>query len=1388
MKPEQITAWALDEASTEERQQLDATLLENPQDKQKADETKAFCDFLLSELRDESLALTDKQRERLVEQSSRLPTASGTLAQPPAASGNSAKTTRWNIGVIVRFSLAACAVLGGFWTWQVYSSRHSEARAVAAVAEKPAIKMQLAPKPEPKKKAGQGPEARLLAATPVKPMTVTELPAAKQLPPGSQADAAAMALKPSNPVDSERFRQVQQESLVQYMMVTAQAKKLQKLAQDPNTPADLRAKYTAELDEISKTARALMPEMQGTSESVPPLLSAMTLKKNQLAMPPGDVERLKRVQDESAYGLSFDGRPTVASAVVAAKPLEGLTLPTTGGLVEAGTGMQTLNDPNMLVGSGALLLNGATVTPKSGTLATTALAGISEIRSTVVTPAKPSGIKITSDTTPATRAEPTLVFGNTSAQPGYIATSGGTVAGTTVATTNSGAFGTNSLTVGNVVSATPMSRTDAVALTVGGASNFKSDLVLNGGVTINNGTVNPAPAAPAQGGTNTFVGTLTATPRDNVTVGAMVSGSGPIAKSGAGTLVLSGANTYSGTTTVNGGTLNVSKGRLLPSVDEFVPTGEVIAGAKMQMKRSAGATLDLSGVATTMPAAKPMVPGNPVAFAPVTDELGPTASVGYDSNYVWRGNNQGASKNTNVFEQPSLDASIAPPDYVSPSVSLNYSSIHNMGSLANGGGSNQFPGSSGAFGMNDIQQLTLGTNTNLGPMSNLDLNEAAKVAAAATSNPAAAAVVGTGGVTLINGGGYAAFGSLTSVGANTQAAAPMAGANTISTAAAPQPGAAGKVQSSLQLAGSSTEIGNYDAAMGQYQDVLRRDPYNVAARRGMEAAEQKRQEYFKAAYDNQRAKMLADVSETYEMKVPLLVQSGQVVVGKDAKTDDFYLGKNVMPEERKPEPQSQPSSGETYTRIIENELRDVAREPLSTLSIDVDTASYANVRRFLNQNMIPPPDAVRIEELVNYFPTSEEGPAHDAKEPFGVRVELAPCPWQPVHRLARIAIKGRELDKDRKASNLVFLVDVSGSMNQPNKLPLVQQSLRMLTEQLGEGDRVTMVVYAGSSGVVLPPTSGEKKEEILAAIGRLSAGGSTHGSAGIKLAYEQAVAGFIKGGVNRVILCTDGDFNVGTSSPEELEKLIKHKAKTGVFLSVLGFGSGNLQDRTMETLADKGNGNYAYIDSLSEARKVLVEQMSGTLVTIAKDVKIQVEFNPAAVRSYRLIGYENRLLAKEDFNDDTKDAGEIGAGHSVVALYEIVPANLPPGAEPRPLVDSLKYQAPAISPAQLAAAAKTGEMMTVKLRYKEPESDLSKLIEMPTKDEGKTLTASSDEFKFSAAVAGFGLLLRDSSYKGTLSWETVRRLALDGKGTDKQGYRGEFLQLIDKARGLKETR
>jgi len=423
--------------------------------------------------------------------------------------------------------------------------------------------------------------------------------------------------------------------------------------------------------------------------------------------------------------------------------------------------------------------------------------------------------------------------------------------------------------------------------------------------------------------------------------------------------------------------------------------------------------------------------------------------------------------------------------------------------------------------------------------------------------------------------------------------------------------------------------------------------------------------------------------------------------------------------------------------------------------------------------------------LINYFPSSEPAPDADSKQPFAVKAEMAACPWQPQHRLARIHLKGRDVAAGSKPSNLVFLVDVSGSMSSEDKLELVKRSLRMLAERLGENDRVSLVTYAGGTEVVLPSTNGLKKADIIASIDRLQAGGSTAGAAGIKLAYEQAVSGFIQGGVNRVILCTDGDFNVGISDPKELEGFITEKARSGVFLSVLGFGTGNLKDRTMETLADKGNGNYAYIDSVSEARKVLVEQMQGTLVTIAKDVKIQVEFNPVLVREYRLIGYENRLLAKEDFNDDTKDAGEIGAGHSITALYELVPANLPPGTEPQPIVDKLKYQAEApqqlASPLPASFATLSKEALTVKLRYKEPEGTTSKLIEVPLNDETRAIEKASPEFKFTAAVAGFGMLLRESSYAGQLTWDVVRQLAREGKGSDALGYRGEFLQLIEKA-------
>lgn len=489
--------------------------------------------------------------------------------------------------------------------------------------------------------------------------------------------------------------------------------------------------------------------------------------------------------------------------------------------------------------------------------------------------------------------------------------------------------------------------------------------------------------------------------------------------------------------------------------------------------------------------------------------------------------------------------------------------------------------------------------------------------------------------------------------------------------------------------------------------------------------------------------------------------------------------------------------GEGYASFAENELREVLQDPLSTFSIDVDTASYANVRRFLNQNSLPPHDAVRIEELINYFPSSDAGPAPAAKEPFAVKVEMAACPWHGLHQLARISIQGRQIAKSTRPSNLVFLVDVSGSMNEPQKLPLLKESLRLLIQQLGENDRVSLVTYAGGTRVVLPPTSGQNRAQILAALDSLEAGGSTNGTGGLQRAYEQAADGFVAGGINRVILCTDGDFNVGISDPAQLKDFISLHAKNRTFLSVLGFGSGNLQDDTMEALADAGNGNYAYIDGLAEARKVLVEQMQGTLDTIAKDVKIQVEFNPAVVRSYRLIGYENRLLAKEDFNDDRKDAGEIGAGHSVVALYEIVPTNLPPGEEPGRIVDTLKYQTLTSptkrnlgeSKAAVTAepAAFSHEAMTVKIRYKQPEGDVSSKLEIPVTHTEKAMEQASPEWQFSAAVAGFGLLLRDSPFKGTLDWELVRKLALAGKGTDALGYRGEFLRLIDQARGLQST-
>jgi Ca-activated chloride channel family protein len=478
----------------------------------------------------------------------------------------------------------------------------------------------------------------------------------------------------------------------------------------------------------------------------------------------------------------------------------------------------------------------------------------------------------------------------------------------------------------------------------------------------------------------------------------------------------------------------------------------------------------------------------------------------------------------------------------------------------------------------------------------------------------------------------------------------------------------------------------------------------------------------------------------------------------------------------KAEPSAPEPNTEAYARIADNAFVRVDQQPLSTFSIDVDTASYANVRRFLTQNTLPPRDAVRIEELLNYFPYHDPPPTGD--DPFSVTIEVARCPWSSEHRLARIGLQGKPINSaERPASNLVFLIDVSGSMQPPNKLPLLKASLQRMVEHLGENDRVAIVVYAGASGLVLPSTSCASKPEILSALEELQSGGSTNGGAGIQLAYDVAVQNFIRGGTNRVILATDGDFNVGVTSEGDLVRLIESKAKSSVFLGVLGFGMGNIKDSTLEKLADKGNGHYAYIDTPQEARKVLVEEMGATLVTIAKDVKIQVEFNPAKVGAYRLIGYENRLLANQDFNDDTKDAGEIGAGHHVTALYELIP----PGredAENVPSVDDLEFQKPG------APAADRLESLIVKLRYKTPESDTSRLIKRGVADEGGDYAQASDDFKFASAVAGFGMLLRDSPHKGSLTYPAVLELAGASAEADTSGYRREFLELVRKAQSL----
>ncbi|MCB9273583.1 MAG: von Willebrand factor type A domain-containing protein [Lewinellaceae bacterium] len=468
---------------------------------------------------------------------------------------------------------------------------------------------------------------------------------------------------------------------------------------------------------------------------------------------------------------------------------------------------------------------------------------------------------------------------------------------------------------------------------------------------------------------------------------------------------------------------------------------------------------------------------------------------------------------------------------------------------------------------------------------------------------------------------------------------------------------------------------------------------------------------------------------------------------------------------------------EDYDAINENRFYEVNKEPLSTFSIDVDAASYSNMRRFLKNGQQPPKDAIRIEEMVNYF--NYDYPEPEGEHPFEVITEISDCPWQPANKLLHIGLQGKHIPMENlPPSNLVFLIDVSGSMDQPNKLPLLQSSFKLLTDQLRKQDKVAIVVYAGAAGLVLEPTSGADKQKIKEAIGNLRAGGSTAGGAGIQLAYKTAQENFVKGGNNRVILATDGDFNVGASSDADMVRLVEKERESGVFLTVLGFGMGNYKDNKMQKLADAGNGNHAYIDDISEAKKVLVSEFGGTVFTIAKDVKLQIEFNPTRVRGYRLIGYENRVLANEDFNDDKKDAGELGSGHTVTALYEIIPT----GVESAYLakVDDLKYQENTVKP----LASKSKELCTIKLRYKQPDGYTSKLLDHPVLDNGTKLDNSSDNFRWSAAVAEFGLLLRSSEYKGDATYAHAAKLARSAKGKDPNGYRREFIDMIDTMKSL----
>jgi Ca-activated chloride channel family protein len=630
------------------------------------------------------------------------------------------------------------------------------------------------------------------------------------------------------------------------------------------------------------------------------------------------------------------------------------------------------------------------------------------------------------------------------------------------------------------------------------------------------------------------------------------------------------------------------------------------------------------------------------------------------------------------------------------------------------------------------------------------------------------------------------------------------------------------------------ESNRYDLALKRYEQVLNIDPYNIEARKGEERADNERSKYNSKTFDETRSRLASQLQAAWSAPVRRYADGAnrkkEDLRMLDAAVDQYAIEHNktasptdkfadlpagassrrvvIAPysprfaNERSVKESSefqlsgenrytggariqagtiiagQVGESESYPHHEENAFHQVLQSPLTTFSLDVDTASYANVRRFLNDGMLPPVDAVRIEELLNYFHYDYPQPTGDV--PFSVNIETGPCPWQSDHRLVRVGLKARQVPPaERPPGNLVFLIDVSGSMNEPNKLALLKQCLHLLVQQMREDDKISIVVYAGEAGLVLPPTRGDQKSTILEAIDKLRAHGSTNGGEGIQLAYKTAMENAVPNGSNRVILATDGDFNVGTTNQDELVKLIEEKRKSGVSLSVLGMGDGNLKDATMQKLADHGNGNYAYIDSIREGHKVLVEQLGGTLDIVAKDVKCQVEFNPHMVSAYRLIGYEKRALRNADFKDDTKDAGDIGAGHTVTALYELVPADGGAGDSDEPL----KYQsAPKQDESKTKPANNSKELLTLKLRYKKPGEEQSRLIETAVTDSGAK--EGSVDFRFAASVAEFGMLLRNSPSKGQASWENVRELALDGQGKDEGGYRAEFLQLVEKAEKL----